>query len=97
MPTHMVVAGGLEQALIAGSHASRSGRTACLHATENGVAPMKATKILLAVVAVVGIGAAAIWLEREFAIDRYLDLGGRWDYAAAACMGERIKPNDKSG
>ena len=91
----MVVAGELEQALIAGSHASRSGRSVCLHATDNGVAPMKVRKILLAVVAVVGVGAAAIWLNREFAIDRCLDLGGRWDYAAAACMGERINPDDK--
>ena len=56
---------------------------------------MKVRKILPAVVAVVGVGAAAIWLNREFAIDRCLDLGGRWDYAAAACMGERINPDDK--
>ena len=50
--------------------------------------PLKRIPLWLKVLAGVAIAVALWWLPtatRWIAIDRCLDLGGRWDYAAERC------------
>jgi hypothetical protein len=47
-------------------------------------------KVLLAIIFVGGIVALAIGVRHWLAIDRCLDLGGRWNYESGICAGAKM-------
>jgi hypothetical protein len=50
----------------------------------------RSRKWLIVAVTMVAVAVAALlYFRREIAIDSCLDLGGRWNYAAKECEGER--------
>lgn len=52
-------------------------------------APTRKWRGLLAGAMLAGVALFALWLRHEIAIDRCLDLGGRWDAQRDACEGEQ--------
>ena len=58
---------------------------------------MTRRRLLIAVAALAIITVSIIsirYLRRQIAIDRCLDLGGKWDAGLGECRGEDIEPVD---